>query len=274
MNNWKRLTISLMNVLLAVFLTGEVQAAGVQRTSYVVSNLSCSSCLATIEAELKGLPGTIGMDADLQQGRVIVDHQPELGYELIASTITNAGYPAKVDWTATVPDQKAIRYTESSKYSSGCGSGGCGSSGGAGSGPAVWNTEIPADKTANRTIFQVSNLSCTSCFANIEAKLKTMEQTIGMNGDLRKGIVIVDHESALNGNTIAAAITTLGYPAKVVSTTKISAQKALAAGAKSGPGSRTRRAGSGCNSRRGPCNATASSWKNLYNRYVQKPKVQ
>ena len=100
-----------------------------------------------------------------------------------------------------------------------------------------------------------------------------MEQTIGMNGDLRKGIVIVDHESALNGNTIAAAITTLGYPAKVVSTTNISARQALAAGPKSGPGNRTR-AGSGCNSRRVPCNASSASWKNLYNRYVQKPKVQ
>jgi len=273
MNNWKRLTISLLNLVLAVFLTAEAQAADVQRTSYMVSNLSCSSCLATIEAELKGLPGTIGMDADLQQGRVVVDHQPELGYEKIASTITNVGYPAKVDWTATVPDQNARRYTESSKYSSGCGSGGCGGSGGAGSGIAVWNTEIPADKTANRTIFQVSNLSCTSCFANIEAKLKTMPKTIGMNGDLSKGIVIVDHESALNGNTIAAAITTLGYPAKVVSTTKISARQALAAGAKSGTRKRTL-AGSGCNSRKRPCNATASSWKNLYNRYVEKPKIQ
>jgi copper chaperone CopZ len=272
MNNWKRLIIAIANLLFTALLVGEVHAAGVQRTSYTVSNLSCSSCLATIEAELKGLPGTIGMDADLQRGRVIVDHQPELGYERIASTITNVGYPAKVDWTATVPDQKAIRYSSNSKFSSGCGGGGCGVSGGAGSGSSVWNSSIPANQTVNRTIFQVSNLSCTSCFASIEEQLKTMPKTIGMNGDITKGIVIVDHESVLNGDTIAAAITTLGYPAKPVSTSKISAQKALAAGAKSGTANRTR-AGSGCNTR-GPCNATSTSWKNLYNRYVGKPKSQ
>jgi len=253
MNNWQRLTISITNLLLAVFLTGEVQAAGVQRTSYLVSNLSCSSCLATIEAELKGLPGTIGMDADLQRGRVVVDHQPELSYEKIATSITNAGYPAKVDWTATVPDQNATRYSPNSKFSSGCGSGGCGVSGAAGSGIAVWNTSIPVNQTVNRTTLQVSNLSCTSCLASIEEKL--------------------NHQSALNGNTIAAAITTLGYPAKVVSTTKISAQKALAAGAKSGTRSRTL-AGSGCNSKRRPCNATAASWKNLYNRAAGKQNSQ
>ena len=273
MNNWKRLVIALTNLLMAALLVSGAQAAGVQRTSYFVSNLSCSSCLATIEAELKGLPGTIGMDADLQQGRVVVDHQPELGYEKIASTITNVGYPAKVDWTATVPDKNVIRYSQRSKYSSGCGSGGCGVSGGSSSGPTVWNSSIPVNKTVNRTTFQVSNLSCSSCFANIETKLKTMPATIGMNGDLRKGVVIVDHESTLNGNTIAATITTLGYPAKMVSTSKISAREILAAGAKSQkPGQP--KAGSGCNSRRGPCNATSTSWKTLYNRYVGKPTAQ
>ena len=273
MNNWKRLAIGLANLLLVVILTGEAQAAGVQRTCYLVSNLSCSSCLATIEAELKGLPGTIGMDADLQRGRVIVDHQPELGYEKIGSAITNVGYPAKVNWTATVPDQNAIRYSQNNRFSSGSSSGACGVPGAAGSDIAVWNTSIPVNKTVNRTIFQVNNLSCTSCLANIEEKLKTMPETIGMNGDLQRGVVTIDHESTLNGNTIAAAITTLGYPAKVVSTTKISARKALAAGAKSGTRNRTL-AGSGCNSRSGPCNATSASWKNLYNRYVGKPKSQ
>jgi copper chaperone CopZ len=274
MNNWKRFTLAWTNLLIAALLVSEALAAGVQRTSYLVSNLTCSSCLATIEAELKGLPGTIGMDADLQRGRVIVDHQPELGYERIASTITNAGYPAKVDWTATVPDQNAVRYSSNSKFSSGCGGGGgCGSSGSAGSGTTVWNTKIPANKAVSRTTYQVSNLSCSSCLTNIEAKLKTMEQTIGMNAYLRKGVVIVDHQSDLNGNTIAGAITTLGYPAKMVSTTKISAQEALAA---AGAASATRnrpRTGSGCGTR-GPCNASASSWKNLYNRYVGKPNAQ
>lgn len=154
MNNWKRLAIGLANLLLFVILTGEAQATHVQRTCYLVSNLSCSSCLATIEAELKGLPGTIGMEADLQRGRVIVDHQPELDYEKIGSAITNAGYPAQVNWTATIPARKAL--AANAKYG-----------------------------TRNGTV-----------------------------------------------------------------------------------------AGSGCTTRKEPCNATAASWKNLYKRYVGKPNAQ
>jgi copper chaperone CopZ len=234
MNNWKRLAIALTNLLMAVMLVSGAQAAGVQRTSYIVSNLSCASCLATIEAELKGLPGTIGMDADLQQGRVTVDHLPSLNYEQIATTISNLGYPAKVDWSATVPEQYTKEFAQQSKYSSGCSSGGCSTSGGTGAGPTTWKTP-PATGTINRTTLQVSNLSCTSCLNNIAAEMSKLSDTYGMNGYLSRGIVIVDHTDALENSRIAAIISDLGYPAK-------------------------------CNSK-GPCNATSSSWQKLYNRY-------
>ena len=265
MNNWKRLTIALTNLLMAAMLVSGVQAAGVQRTSYIVSNLSCSSCLATIEAELKGLPGTIGMDANLQQGRVVVDHQPELDYEKIASAITNVGYPAKVDWTATVPDQNVTRYPQRSKYSSGCSSGGCGSSGGAGAGPSVWKA-APANGTISRTTLQVSNLSCTSCLNNIAAELSKLSDTYGMKGYLSRGIVIVDHTNTLENSRIAAIISGLGYPAKVVSTNEIQAKKAFSKVPKNRSPNQVRRTGGGCNSK-GPCNATSASWQKLYNRY-------
>ncbi|MEN8233065.1 MAG: heavy metal-associated domain-containing protein [Thermodesulfobacteriota bacterium] len=273
MNNWKRLAIALTGLLMAALLLSGAQAAGVQRTSYIVNNLSCSSCLATIEAELKGLPGTIGMDANLQQSRVIVDHQPELDYEKIASAITNVGYPAKVDWTATVPDQNVTRYQQRSKYSSGCSSGGCGSSGGAGAGPTAWKA-TPATGTISRTTLQVSNLSCTSCLNNIAAELSKLSDTYGMNGYLSRGIVIVDHTSALENSRIAAIISGLGYPARAVSTNEVPAQKAFSKTPRNRSPNQGVRSGSGCNSRRGPCNATSASWKTLYKRYVEKPNVQ
>ena len=265
MNNWKRLTITLTNLLVAVMLVSGAQAAGVQRTSYIVSNLSCSSCLATIEAELKGLSGTIGMDANLQQGRVVVDHQPELDYEKIASAITNAGYPAKVDWTATVPDQNVTRYPQRSKYSSGCSSGGCGSSGGTGAGPSVWKA-APANGTISRTTLQVSNLSCTSCLNNIAAELRTIPETYGMDAYLSRGVVIVDHASTYDNAKIASTISGLGYPAKVVSSNEIPAQKAFSPGPNNGSPDKVVRSGIGCNTK-GPCNATSSSWQQLYKRY-------
>ena len=265
MNNWKRLAITLTNLLMAAMLVSGAQAAGVQRTSYIVSNLSCTSCLATIEAELKGLPGTIGMDADLQQGRVTVDHLPSLNYEQIATTISKLGYPAKVDWSATVPEQYTKEFAQQSKYSSGCSSGGCSTSGGAGAGPTTWKTP-PAAGTISRTTLQVSNLSCTSCLNNIAAEMSKLSDTYGMNGYLSRGIVIVDHTDTLENSRIAAIISDLGYPAKVVSTNEIQAKKAFSAAPRNGSPNQGVRSGSGCNSK-GPCNATSSSWQKLYNRY-------
>ena len=265
MNNLKQSVIALTILFVAALLVSGAHAAGVQRSSYIVNNLSCSSCLATIEAELKGLPGTIGMDANLQQGRVIVDHQPELDSEKIALAITSIGYPARVDWTATVPDQNVNRYQQRSRYSSGCSSGGCGSSAGAGNGPTAWKA-APTAGTISRTTLQVSNLSCTSCLNNIAAKLRTIPETYGMKSYLSRGVVIVDHAKTYKNDKVAAAISGLGYPARVMATNEVPAQKAFSAVPQNGSPNQVRKRGNGCNSK-SPCNATSTSWQKLYNRY-------
>jgi copper chaperone CopZ len=266
MNNLKRSIIALTILFVAALMVNGAQAAGVQRSSYIVGNLSCSSCLATIEAELKGLTGTIGMDADLQQGRITVDHQPELDYKKIASAITNLGYPAKVDWTATVPERNVNRYQQRSRYSAGCSSGGCGSSGGEGNGPTAWKA-APTAGTISRTTLQVSNLSCTSCLNNIAAELRTIPETYGMKSYLSRGVVIVDHATTYENDKIAAAISGLGYPARVTATNEVPAEKAFSAEAPQiGSPNQVRPRGSGCNSK-SPCNATSASWQKLYNRY-------
>jgi copper chaperone CopZ len=120
MNQWNRIIITLNNLLVIVLLASIAQAEDVQRTSYLVSNFSCSSCLENIEAELKSLSGTIGMNADMQRGRITVDHKLDLSYEKIASVITNIGFPVKVDWTATMPEQNVTRYSQLSKFSPKC----------------------------------------------------------------------------------------------------------------------------------------------------------
>ena len=85
-----------------------------------------------------------------------------------------------------------------------------------------------------------------------------------MNGYLSRGVVIVDHADASVNNKIAEAISGLGYPARILATNEIPAQKAFTAA----PASDSRKpySGSGCNSK-GPCNATAASWQKLYKRY-------
>ena len=265
LNKNKKIITALGSLLLSFFLVGYAYAAGVQRSNFIVENLSCTSCLATIEAELKGVTGVLGMDADLRRGRVTVDHLSSVDYEQIAANISNLGYPTRVDWTATVPEKSSNKFAGKSNYSSGCSSGGCGVSGGAGAEQTAWKA-APATGTISRTTLQVSNLSCTSCLNNIAGELRTIPETYGMDAYLSKGVVIVDHASTYDTTKIATAISTLGYPAKVVSTNEISAQKAFSPAPGNGSPDKVVRSGIGCNTK-GPCNATSSSWQQLYKRY-------
>jgi len=260
--NQKNSTITVLNFLLfLLFFTAQANSATVQRSNFIVSNLSCTSCLANIEAELKGMEGTLGMDADLRAGRVTVDHLSSLNYERIGAAMTNLGYPAEMEWTATLPEQNTNRFAEQSRYRSGCSSGGCGVSGGAGGGQTAWKA-APTSGTITRTTLQVGKLSCSSCLNNIARELSSIEETYGMKGYLNRGVVIVDHVSAFDNSKIAAAISGLGYPARVVAANEIPAQSAFA----STRNSAAARPGGGC-SGQGPCNATAASWQKLYQRF-------
>ncbi len=236
----------------------------ISRSSFSVSKLSCGSCLQNIEDELKNLPGAMGMTADLRRGNVTVDHKPELSEVKIAAAITGLGYPAECDWTASIEQPKAITFAQSKGYGAGCGSGGCGSSGGSGSQVNAWKK--PAANVVTRTTMKVANLSCISCLTNIKAELSTFTGTIGMNSDLSKGIVAIDHESSINGNKIAGIITNLDYPAKVISSVKVPSAKSFAYVKSTG---RSANAGRGCGTN-SPCNATSASWKELLRRYQAK----
>ena len=260
--NQKNVIMTAASLLLfLLFYTAQANAETVQRSNFNVSNLSCTSCLATIEAELKGLEGVLGMDADLRAGRVTVDHLSSLNHEQIGTTISNLGYPAKMEWTATVPAQYTNRFAAESRYRSGCSSGGCGVSAGAGGGQSAWRA-APASGTITRTTLQVGKLSCTSCLTNIARELSGIEETYGMKGYLNRGVVVVDHVNTFDNNRIAASISGLGYPARVVAANEIPAQNAFT----SSPNSDGARPRDGC-SGRGPCNATAASWQKLYQRY-------
>ena len=80
MDQNKKIILTLSTLLLGLIFALQAIADTVQRSNFIVNNLSCTSCLATIEAELKGVPGTLGMDADIRSGRVTVDHLSTLDY--------------------------------------------------------------------------------------------------------------------------------------------------------------------------------------------------
>jgi copper chaperone CopZ len=264
MNNQAALRPITLFLLLILFSATTAYGGTVKRTSLQVGNLTCTSCLAAIEEELTGLPGAIGMTGDVRAGIVLVDHAPALDGETIARAITARGYPAAIDWSADIAEQNAFTFNDYSRNASGCG-GGCNRSGGAASGPRIWNPEARQAGPVTRTTMQVANLSCSSCLANIEAELQGMVGTVGMTGDLAKGIVTVEHMDTVAGADIAAAISRLGYPARIVSTAgNASLQAKPASGQK--PAYESRFSGANCSRRN--CNATASAWKKLYRRYI------
>lgn len=98
-------------------------------TTLQVSRLSCGSCLATIEGELRKFNGMLGMRADLAQGLVTVSHTEAFQPQKIAEAVTGAGYPARVVNIAKA-DGAALPANNSSGAgcggNSGCGSSGCG----------------------------------------------------------------------------------------------------------------------------------------------------
>lgn len=111
-----------------------------------------------------------------------------------------------------------------------------------------------------QTTLEVSNLSCGSCLTRIDDTLKSYVGYSRLRADLRRGIVIVEHESALKENVIARAITDIGYPAKVVAEKEV----------KKTPNVLNNQGASyGCcggSSRNSGCSASASTWKRLFNR--------
>lgn len=103
-----------------------VEQGGLE-TTLQVSRLSCGSCLATIEGELRKFDGMLGMRADLARGLVTVRHTEVLAPAKIAEVVTAAGYPAELvaDAGAKVP-ATGVASGSGCGSGRGCGPGGCG----------------------------------------------------------------------------------------------------------------------------------------------------
>jgi len=118
-----------------------------------------------------------------------------------------------------------------------------------------------------QTTFEVSNLSCGSCLSRIDETLKSYTGYSKLGADLRQGIVVVEHESSLKEQTIAKAISDIGYPAKTVAEKKTSKAPSLFQGQGAGYGC----CGGGKSS---GCSASASTWKRLFNRQPTAPSAE
>lgn len=111
--------------LLLPLAGGQADAAVemVSRTTVVVEHITCGACLRVIDAELRKVPGILGMAADLPARLVTVDHDPELPPAEVAAAITAAGYPAKVVESLASPRSQTKLFQRGPGFCSG--PGGC-----------------------------------------------------------------------------------------------------------------------------------------------------
>jgi copper chaperone CopZ len=117
-----------LSISLAVAKNSGVLAGDASESSFRVSNLSCGSCLGTIEQELRKYDGMVNMKADLGLGLVTIGHTAALPALAIAAVITEAGYPARV---LSVQEAELLqgRAASGGAGNAGVGCGGCGAGG-------------------------------------------------------------------------------------------------------------------------------------------------
>lgn len=114
-----------------------------------------------------------------------------------------------------------------------------------------------------KTTFDVANLSCGSCLSRIYGAIGSLEGFVSMAGDIRAGKVSVVHRDSLESQTIADAITDIGYPAQVSQSEVVDGVDLGSGGTRIGGGCCRGLASDATTTR--PCSATLSSWKRLYN---------
>ena len=83
-----------------------------KRAVLKVDNLSCGGCFTTINQSLTPMEGFSGFGANLLRKLIAVDFVPPLTSEAIAKTITESGYPAKLESTSDITEKESFAYIQ------------------------------------------------------------------------------------------------------------------------------------------------------------------
>ena len=106
-------------LILAILLVAGVVVAKnkkkdpIKRAVLKIDSLSCGGCFTTINASLSPLKGYSGMGANLWRKLVAVDFTAPLTAEVIAKTVTDSGYPAKLEYVDDIQGKESFKYLES-----------------------------------------------------------------------------------------------------------------------------------------------------------------
>ena len=117
-------------------------------------------------------------------------------------------------------------------------------------------------KKTSIIILRVSNLTCSDCHRAISNGLLQLDKNIRMNSDRDKKSLIITYPNTLEDKEIFKAIQKLGYRVGIINRPQQSSEVAQTTeGSRIKYGYCTR-----------SCNASANTWKQLYNRYFAKNK--
>ena len=105
-----KITVLSLAVMLALFVASLAYGSEYRRTTLQVEQMRCSSCLRVIDAELRKVPGIVGMTARFSQGQVVVDHEKAVAAKTITAVITGLGYPTTVVSSLEIARREVNRF--------------------------------------------------------------------------------------------------------------------------------------------------------------------
>jgi copper chaperone CopZ len=125
-----------------------------------------------------------------------------------------------------------------------------------------FGTSLAGQDGTSQLILRVTNFTCIDCHQAINTKLSELDKNIRMKSDRKKRTLIITYPNTMEDKEIVNAIQKLGYRVGITSPPKQDSEvKQTIGGSRLKYGYCTR-----------SCNASANSWKQLYNRYFAKNK--
>jgi copper chaperone len=63
-----------------------------QTSTYTVTGMTCSHCVASVREEVGEVPGVMGVDVDLANSRVVVTAESPVDDDAVRAAVEEAGY--------------------------------------------------------------------------------------------------------------------------------------------------------------------------------------
>jgi len=101
------------------------QSKDLSRAVLKIDNLSCGGCFYTINAGLTSLEGYSGMGANLFRKLIAIDFAPPLTAQKISQTLSDIGYPGKLETVDAISQKESFAYLESKRTGFRPGGGSC-----------------------------------------------------------------------------------------------------------------------------------------------------